>query len=83
MFKVAYNFRTIAEFYLQEAGGHFQHLLKKKKWNDRYNKVLICIDLEFDEINVIQAFCIVIKSLLKFVRLMGYLVCLYSLESPV
>ena len=31
LFKVADNFRTRAEFCLQEAGGHFQHILKKKK----------------------------------------------------
>ena len=35
LFKAAHNFRARAEFCLQEAGVHFQHLLKKKKCNDR------------------------------------------------
>ena len=30
LFKVADNLRTRAEFCLQETGGHFQHLLRKR-----------------------------------------------------
>ena len=71
LLKVADNFRNRAEFCLQEFGDHFQHLSKKKKWNDRYDKTFICIDLGFDEINVIQRNFLVIQFLLKL-RLKGH-----------
>ena len=44
----------------------------QKNKNVLFGCVTKCIDLGFDEINVIQTIFLVIKCILKFARLMGH-----------